>query len=180
MSGARPNAGFRCKGLRTRLALIAPTQDNCHIDIVKPAAALFLISSVLPTHALASLGDSVTSIRVDQPPSRSKLHSTDRGTYKIVQTDRDDGTIIKEYFNGAGVVFGVTWQARNVPNLEHLLGAYFSEFQRAIQARGHRAGPLMIRTKNLVVESGGHMRAFRGRAYVPSLLPQHLTAAVLQ
>jgi len=149
-------------------------------DIVKVTVPLFLISSFLVSRALASLGDSATQIRCDHQVIGNTLHSVDLGCYKIVQIDRDDGAIVKEYVNGAGLVFGVTWQSCNVPNLKPLLGSYFSEFQRAVQARGHRPGPLMLKTKNLVVESAGHLRAFHGRAYVPRLLPQYLTAAVLQ
>ncbi len=149
-------------------------------DIVKVAVPLFLISSLLVSQAPASLGDPASRIRCDHQLLGSTPHSVDRGDYKIVQIDRDDGAIVKQYVNGAGLVFGVTWQARNVPNLKPLLGAYFPEFQRAVQARGHRGGPLMLKTKNLIVESAGHLRAFRGRAYIPRLLPRQLTAAVLQ
>jgi hypothetical protein len=64
--------------------------------------------------------------------------------------------------------------------LRPLLGPYFLEFQLAVQARGHRPGPLTLTTKNLFVESAGHLRAFYGRAYMPRLLPRQLKAEVLQ
>jgi hypothetical protein len=45
---------------------------------------------------------------------------------------------------------------------------------------GHRRAPVGLRTGDLVVESGGHMRAFRGRAYLPGLVPRELAVAVVR
>ena len=149
-------------------------------DTLKVSVLLFLITSLLVSQALACLGDPATYIRSNHQIVSSTTHIMNGRGYKIVQVERDDGAIVKEYVNSAGVAFCVTWQSRNVPNLEPLLGAYFSEFQRAIRARGHQPGPLLLKTKNLVVESAGHLRAFHGRAYVPRLMPEQLTAAVLQ
>jgi hypothetical protein len=44
-------------------------------------------------------------------------------------------------------------------------------------ASGRRRAAVVLRTGDLVVESGGHMRAFRGRAYLPGLVPPELGAA---
>ena len=60
-----------------------------------------------------------------------------------------------------------------------LLGSYYSEFHQAVAGRRHR-GPVVVKTKDLVVESGGHLRAFYGRAYVTSLVPNTLSPAVVQ
>lgn len=147
---------------------------------VKATALVFLVTSLLTVHGLASLGGSVSDIKCGQRSVGSTKQITDRGEYKIVQIDLDNGTTIKQYVNRAGLVFGITWQARTVPNLKPLLGAYFLEFQLAVQARGHRPGALTLSTKNLFVESAGHLRAFHGRACLLRLLPQQLTAAVLQ
>jgi Protein of unknown function (DUF2844) len=43
---------------------------------------------------------------------------------------------------------------------------------------GHRH--LSIDRSDLVVHSGGHMRAFYGNAYVPALLPPNFTIADIQ
>jgi hypothetical protein len=40
--------------------------------------------------------------------------------------------------------------------------------------------PAPLLALGLLVESGGHMRAFRGRAYLPGLLPRALSAAVVR
>ena len=36
----------------------------------------------------------------------------------------------------------------------------------------HYRGPLLIQEPGLVVQSGGHMRAYFGRAYIPDQVPQ--------
>ena len=95
-------------------------------DTVKVSVLLFLITSLFVSRALACLGVPATCIRSSHQVVSSTTHIVNGGGYKIVQIERDDGAIVKEYVNGAGVVFCVTWQSRNVPNLGPLLGAYFS------------------------------------------------------
>jgi hypothetical protein len=65
--------------------------------------------------------------------------------------------------------------------MQQLLGSYFTYLRQYAQAQtGHYGGPLIIQQDNFVFLSGGHMRGYRGRAYVPSLLPTHLTPEVVQ
>ena len=103
-----------------------------------------------------------------------------RQGYALHQISAPDGTVVREYTSPQGTVFGVSWKGPVMPNLKQLLGSYFTTFQQASQAPHPRRGPLVVRTDQVVVESGGHMRAFRGRAYVPSLVPNNLTQAVVQ
>jgi hypothetical protein len=150
---------------------------SCPVESTFP---LILALSLLTSQALACLGDSPDSVLRDHPHWKDRLRSSSHVGYRVVRIDDNEGTVLNQYVNSAGLVFGVTWQAQRVPNLKTLLGAYFPEFQRAVQARGHQVGPMMLRTENLVVESAGHMRAFRGRAYVPRLVPHHLSAEVMR
>ena len=53
-----------------------------------------------------------------------------------------------------------------------LLGAYFDPYVDAAAARRTRRAPVVVELPGLVVQSGGHMRAFAGRAYLPQSLPQ--------
>ena len=66
-----------------------------------------------------------------------------------------------------------------MPNLSQLLGSYFPAFHEANQST-HRRGPLSIHAGPLVVETGGHPRAFRVRAYVANLLPRGISEDVVQ
>ena len=161
-------------------AFIASLGRTCHSLLVKIAVPLFLCLSFAAASAAACLGQTEASIQTETQTLRGVLQRIKHGDYTVIQIDRDDGTVIRQYINAKGLVFGIHWQAPSMPNLQLLLGSYFTEFQRARQARGHRSRSLVMQTKNLVVESIGHMRAFHGRVYLPSLLPASLTAAVVQ
>lgn len=141
-------------------------------------AATFLMS--VPSWAV--LGGSVQSVRADQQRLRGQLEAVSRQGYFVQQITAPDRSIIEEYVSPAGVVFGVSWQGPAMPNLSLLLGSYFPVFQQASQsaARRHSRRALVVSSNQLVVESGGHPRAFHGRAYVPSLIPANLSPAVVK
>jgi hypothetical protein len=128
----------------------------------------------------AVLGESVRSVQDDQQRMRGALISMTREGYSIQQISSPSGHVIKEYVSLEGTVFGVSWQGPAVPDLQPLLGSYFAQLQEATLARPRRHGPLIVRTDKVVIENGGHQRAFHGRAYVPSLLPQAVSPAVVQ
>jgi hypothetical protein len=75
-------------------------------------------------------------------------------------------------------VFGVAWQGQRIPDLRQLLGAYYDQYERAAAAAriARHRGPLVIQEPGLVVQSGGHMRAYSGWAYAPDLLPAGVRA----
>ena len=74
-------------------------------------------------------------------------------------------------FHGAG---------RGLPDLSQLLGSYFAEYQTAAAAQRAQRQRLLLQTEHLVVETSGHMRDLRGRAYVPALLPPGVSADEIQ
>jgi len=144
--------------------------------IILVLTALFL--SIVP--AWAVLGQSVESVRSDQVQLRGQLRSTTFDGYSVHQINSADGIIVKEFVSPAGTVFGVSWAGPTMPNLSHLLGAYFTQFDQAPKSSVRRRGPVTVRTDQLVVESGGHMRAFHGRAYVTGLMPGNISAEVIR
>ena len=176
-----------------RTPIAAPAESSARVAALakmgrasKGSAGLKLVLLLLVALLLgapdvrACLGQTELRIREESRTLRGTLHRTERKGYSIIRIERQDATVVTQYLNANGLVFGVTWQAPGVPDMKTLLGAYFPEFQRALRARGHRSGPLILRTKNLEVESLGHMRAFHGRIYVPGLLPKELTAEVIR
>jgi hypothetical protein len=130
----------------------------------------------------AVLGESESSVSLDQQILRGTDREEARTGYKLHQITTADGVVVKEFVSPAGVVFGVAWQASHMPNLEQLLGSHLADLQVALQSKTHRAGraPLIVRTDKLVFVSGGHMRAFHGYAYVPSLVPGNVSAEAVQ
>ena len=144
--------------------------------ILAVLAVLFLLSA--PVWAV--LGESVRSVQADQQRLRGQVIALARQGYSVHQIKAADGNVVREYVSQEGMVFGVSWKGATIPDLHELLGSYFPEFQQAVQSPHRRRGPVAVRTAHVVVESGGHMRGFHGRAYVPSLVPTNLTQAVVQ
>ena len=119
----------------------------------------------------AVLGEYASSIDLDQQILRGERRELARPGYKVHELTTANGTVVKEFVSPAGLVFGVTWQAPQMPNLQQVLGNYnMAELQQALASRPrrHSGAPLIVRTANLVFVSGGHMRSFHGYAYVPS------------
>jgi hypothetical protein len=138
-----------------------------------------LLMLALPLPALAALGGDVASVQDDQAHMKGSLKTTEATTYTLHEIKGDSGTTVREYVSPAGDVFAVSWQGPFLPDMKQILGSYFQAFSSAARAqrtarRGR--GPLSIQQSGLVVESGGHMRAFSGRAYDPGKLPQGVSA----
>lgn len=115
----------------------------------------------------------------------STTSSTASGTstYTIETLTTTDGTTINEYLSAEGAVFAIVWSGPFMPDLQQLLGTYFSTFKSgaAALAADHRTvGAIVLDTGDLVVHSGGTMRAFHGVAYLKNALPSGLTAADLR
>ena len=87
---------------------------------------------------------------------------------------------MREYVSPAGKVFAVKWRGPILPNLTQTLGTYAADLQAAASTphAGHRH--LSVERPDIVIHSNGHMRAFSGFAYVPSLLPPNLSIADIQ
>ncbi len=142
------------------------------------AVLLFLGLESVP--AWAVLGEQVASVSSDQKVLRGEVRARAMQGYSVQQITAADRTVVNEYVSPDGKVFGISWRGLVMPNLQLLLGSYFTQFQQAAQSRVRRRGPLVLRTNELVVESAGHPRSFFGRAYVPSLLPKDVAAEVVR
>jgi hypothetical protein len=127
-----------------------------------------------PWQAGATLGEGSASLIKDRKAlSANKTTSSSQAHY-TVQEITSDATLVREYLTDSGVVFGIAWNGLAHPDLTTLLGSYASEYQDARQktARGRGQRHLRVRASRVVVETWGHMRNLRGRAYLPTLLPE--------
>jgi len=130
---------------------------------------------------IGALGEPESSVSTDRKFLRGQVREEVHQGYRLHQITDANGAIVREYVSPAGRVFGVSWQGPYVPNLQQLLGSYFTYLQQYAQAQtGRHGGPLIIQKDNFVFTSGGHMRSYRGRAYLPSLLPTNLSPEVVQ
>lgn len=133
-------------------------------------AAACMCGPALP--AFAALGGDVASVQADQAHSNASLHVSQSNGYTVHELRSPTGAVVREFAAPSGKVFAVAWQSPALPDLRQLLGAYFVEFQKAA-AESRRPGhaPLFVQESGLVVQLGGHMRSFIGRAYLQDQLP---------
>jgi hypothetical protein len=168
--------------------------------VVRVALAL---SAVIVFHApdiaMATLGGSAQSIAADQQalggqlrtPNQPQLSTgaqelqeqapvTSNPAYTVEQISTPSGVTVNEYLSANGTVFAVSWRGPAPPDLSQLFGSYFTEYQTGAAAPHAQRGHLLVQTENLVVETSGHMRDLRGRAYLPALLPPGVSADEIQ
>jgi hypothetical protein len=126
--------------------------------------------------AFAGLGENVSSVLADQAHMQGSLRTTPSAGYTVHEITAASGVVVREYVSPAtGKIFAVAWQGSWPPDMRQVLADYFAQYQQAAQAQANSyAGrkPLLINQAGLVVESGGHMRSFTGRAYIPDMLPE--------
>ncbi|WCM23819.1 DUF2844 domain-containing protein [Paraburkholderia bryophila] len=100
--------------------------------------------------------------------------------YTVSQTTLPSGTVVNEYITAGNTVFALSWQGPTMPPLKTLLATYFPTYVQALtdahNTQGGGYGAAVVRQTGLVVETGGHMGSFVGRAYLPQALPQGLSA----
>ncbi len=151
------------------------------MTFTKLSAGIALLA-LLPFSAHAELGGDVTSVQSDQSRLRAVRRATLSNGYTVHELQTDNGITIREYASTQGRIFAVSWQGPFMPDLQQLLGAYFPAFKTAAATRrasGLR-GPVAVQQDDLIVQSGGHMRAFNGRAYIPSLIPPQVSIEEIQ
>lgn len=133
-------------------------------------AAAALLAAAAP--AGATLGEPLTSVASTRQALRAvSIKTAQRAGYRMNESTLASGTVVREYTDASGLVFAVSWQGPFQPNLKVLLGSYFPR----LAAAGRQPHPdhrrLAVREPQLVIESGGRQRAFRGLAYLPDKTP---------
>ncbi len=143
-------------------------------------SVIFLFGPAMP--AWAVLGQAHESVESDTQTLKGRRVMRELNGYTVDEITRPDGAILREYVTPGGQVFGIAWQGMTMPNLKQLLGPSAAAFVAATQtgAGPRHRGPLRVHTDQLVVETGGHMRDFHMRAYRLDLLPQGVSADVVQ
>jgi hypothetical protein len=144
-----------------------------------PARAAWLaalaLSIAVCANANAQLGGARTpsagTLAADTPSADALTRSAGAERALSVTTAVDDGgTTIREYATASGQIVAYTWSGPTMPDLHKLLGARFEPFQSGAAASLNRhAG--RVEQGDFVVESGGQMRGYIGRAWLPGALP---------
>ena len=147
------------------------------VYLIHRASALGLVAGCLflSTTASAKLGGSVSSVTADRGRMAISMNSVAMGRYTRHDLKRPNGGAVREFTNADGTVFAVTWSGPGKPDLQTLLGPYFSTFQAnsvstARQMHSLRRPP-QVAQRDLQIQAGGHMGWFHGVAFIPSLAP---------
>jgi hypothetical protein len=182
-SQPNPTALIKFRGTNSYLSskFSSETEMSCERGHMRKLLILgvALLGSAAP--AWAVLGQYESSVASDQQYLRGEIKVETQAAYAVHQITNTAGAVVKEYVSPQGRVFGVSWQGPYVPNLQQLLGSYYTQVDQALRTQTRRrGGPLVVRSGDLVFLSGGHMRAFHGRAYVPSLVPANVNEEVVR
>jgi hypothetical protein len=134
------------------------------------AGGLFA-AALVPCIAAAALGEPENSVQADVARLHASLKVTPHAQFQLHEMRLPSGTLVREFAAMDGTVFAVAWNGPTMPNLRQTFGRYFDIYVAAAKGRAANHSHLQIRQDGLVVESGGHMRAFAGRAYLPQAVP---------
>jgi hypothetical protein len=131
-----------------------------------------LIAALMPHVASATLGQPETTVQNDIAQAHASLKSSqDRTAYRVHEIQLPSGTVMREFVAPNGNVFAVAWQGPTRPDLRQALGQYFDAFASAPRSKFSDRRHVQIQQGDVVVQSGGHMRALSGRAYLQSAIP---------
>lgn len=143
-------------------------------------AGILPILLFLSGPAEATLGGDEASIATDQAQMKATRRTVNASQYTMHEIQISSGTLVREYVSAQGQVFAVAWKGPFLPDLQQILGNHFADYGNAASSRRSRRGPVLLQQPGLIIQSGGHMRAFFGRAYIPQLLPAEVTGDDIQ
>jgi hypothetical protein len=128
----------------------------------------------LPAPANAYLGGDADSVSTDRAALNGQLSTTSTTQYDEHDLTLPSGTVVHEYATRSGQIFAISWQGPQPPDLSQLLGSYLRRYTNAAGAAQTQPGlqrQLYSVQPDFVVQSTAHLRSFRGKAYLPGLVP---------
>lgn len=151
------------------------------LGVCRPAVWLAMSAILLssPGVALAMLGGDEASIEVDRVRLKGTASVRHAPRYALHEIAQPSGVAVRQYVAPTGKVFAVEWKGPVRPDLRQVLGPHFDRYVAVAKEGRIKRVPVVIREASLVVVTGGHLRAFTGRAYVPDLVPPGVDAEAL-
>jgi hypothetical protein len=146
--------------------------DTHPIAAIAASAMLATCACVLAaSEARAELGGTMSALQVDD---NSTVRVVPGSAVQVRSTVDVGGTTINEYASSDGRVFAYAWQGPTMPDLARLLGAYAEPYRAKAATQFGASGQLhasRVEQPDVVVESGGQMRSYIGRAWLPAAVP---------
>jgi hypothetical protein len=145
--------------------------------VVLPLGSMLLWSGSVS----ADLGSALSSVQADTIALHGVVRTTTLVQYDVHEIDAAAGLTVREFVTRGGTVFALRWAGPVPPDLQLLLGRYFPAYAAGLAALKSPGLKRSVRVADadLIVESGGHLRAYTGTAYLPALMPAGVTAADL-
>jgi hypothetical protein len=142
-------------------------------EMMKRLLLTTLLGASLCSAAWGRLGGDLASVQADQQAWAGSTIQTRLASVTLHTQSLPDGLVVRQYVDAAGLVFAVGWEGPVLPDFERLLGPHFAAY--ALAQRQQKRG-VNVQSTEVVIESGGMMRSFAGRAYLPGKLPVNLSA----
>jgi len=134
-----------------------------------------MVVACVSAPALAALGGDATSVEADRAKMKGALHATPTVDYTVHEIRTPAGIVVREYVSPSGKVFAVSWRGPGIPDLGQLLGPYSAQLGQAVSRPHYNHHRLSVAAPEVMMQSSGHARAFFGRAWVPTLVPQNFS-----
>jgi hypothetical protein len=153
------------------------------MKLSRAAIAVGLTASLTSLPTWAALGGTADSVQTDAASLNSRVApraDVQSTAYSVQRLSQDNGTVIDEYLSPAGTVFALHWRGPRPPDLKPLLGSYYVEYQNYYSQPHVHTSHVRIEGTNLRYAAGGHMRAYWGTAWVPTLVPAGLNTGDLK
>ena len=165
--------------MTNRLKLVCRTRRSLPV-LAAGLGILLLTGGTIP--AWTSLGQPEATVTADQQHLKSEERAQQFQAYKVHELTNSNGTTVREYVSPQGLVFGITWPGRFMPDMNQLLGTYVNNLQTALptQTKIRRLRSLSVNTSDFVYSNFCRMLVCAGSAYVPSLVPINVFAAVIR
>jgi hypothetical protein len=126
--------------------------------------------------------EAVQTTAASQPAASGAQQTLMNGAVRLRTLTDPGGTTINEYATSTGRIVAYTWEGPTMPDLRALLGGYNASYHAgaaAVSADGNLHASRIVRP-DVIVESGGPMRGYVGRAWLPAALPPGVAIDDLQ
>jgi Protein of unknown function (DUF2844) len=120
----------------------------------------------------AALGGDAASIEADRVALGATREIELTPAWEAHVLRAPSGGVVREYVLPGGKVFAIAWSGPVLPDLRHLLGAYFEPYVNSPRERPAQHHLRVVSNPEWVVESAGHPQSFIGRAWLPKQLPK--------
>jgi hypothetical protein len=130
--------------------------------------------------AMAGVGQPLESIERDAAAIGG--HVTERegtGKFSVREIVAPGDTRVREYVSPSGIVFAAAWIGQSMPDLKVLLASYYARYALQATANEHGAKVLVVDSPDFVLRIVKLPRSMAGAAYLPSLMPEGVSAGDL-